>query len=107
MEDPLNRAVLEEIVEEIAPRLRDARITGVSAPAPDCLILEISADAPLRLGALAIKALPVIFLAEGSAGAEESGPASGAARELKGAHVLSVSAAGDEPVAELRLRRTE
>ena len=103
----MNRAVLAEIVEEIAPRVRGGRVTGGFAPAPGCLVLEISADTPVRLGALAIKALPLVFLDEDCAGTKENDPATGVARELRGAHVLSFSAAGDEPVAELRLQRTD
>jgi predicted ribosome quality control (RQC) complex YloA/Tae2 family protein len=104
----LNRAVLKKIVDEIAPRLKGGRITGIFTPAQDCLVLKISAPASLYLGVLAMKALPTVFLAEDCVGAEEEEhPTSGAARQLRGAEVLSFSAVGDEPVAELLLRRTD
>ena len=104
----MQAAILSEIAEALAPLVVGGTVTDVRAPAPDCLVLAVSRDAPVWLCALAMKALPVVFVSQEApvaSGAGDSGSA--AARELRGARVTSFAAIDGEPVAVLGLTRED
>lgn len=95
------------LVNEIAPRVEGAEVIDAYAPGEGCLIAELSSGTRLFLGICSLKALPLIFLIDGSRPVPppSDGLGSGIERELAGATVVALRSVG-ETVAELVFRRT-
>lgn len=100
----MNAVVLEALVGEIAPRIVGRRVTDVTAPARDCVLIRLGGERELTLGVSVTKALPLLYLAgheidvRGGTGAV----APGRAGDLKGATVVSLEVVPGVSLALLR-----
>jgi hypothetical protein len=124
LEEQMDTSTSRRLLEEIGPRVTGARVVGVRFPGQDCLLLELAGARSLHLGAVTMKAMPIVFLLEGEGpesilagqgGPAENGPTARprAAAEpppftdrLRGGEIVSVSPLPDRPGASVRLRWT-
>lgn len=107
LEGPVDHAALAAVVEEIAPLVEGRTVVDAHAPTSLSLVITLSGDPRRSLGVVAMKALPVVFLTDRLPEREDGPGAGGLPRELVGARVISFAACEGEPVAELRLTRTD
>jgi len=94
------------LVEEIAPLVAGARVTSVHTEGPECLVLKLAGTPDRLLGAVTMKALPILFLSEGvdcSPNAPSDSPFGG---QLKGATIERLEPLPDRPGGALLLRWT-
>jgi hypothetical protein len=104
----LDSITARALISEIAPRVAGARVTEVVAPGADCLVLELATEPPLFLGAVTMKALPIITLLDERRLIPGSGraPAPPFVPQLRGSTLVSLSPLADRPGAVAHLRWT-
>lgn len=103
----VNTETAHALIAEIAPRVVGATVAGVLNPSADCLVLELRGDGRRYLGALAMKALPILFLTDAVPDVADRGPATPYAGSLAGSRIESLEAVGGRPAAALRLTWTD
>jgi len=80
----------------------------VLAPGADCLILELAGDRRLFLGAVTLKALPILFLLDDSGPARTPGRTAAPtfAQQLRGSTLVSLTPLDDRPGALAHIKWT-
>ena len=108
LEHDLDSATARKLIAEIGPRVAGAKVADVVAPGADCLILELAGDRGLFLGAVTLKALPILFLLDDSRLALAPGHAAAPpfASQLRGSTLVSLAPLDDRPGALAHLRWT-
>ena len=104
----LDSTTARKLIAEIGPRVAGAKVADVMAPGADCLILELAGDRRLFLGAVTLKALPILFLLDDSRLALAPGRAAAPpfASQLRGSTLVSLAPLDDRPGALAHLRWT-
>jgi hypothetical protein len=104
----LDSTTARKLIAEIGPRVAGAKVTDVVAPGANCLILELTGDRRLFLGAVTLKALPILFLLDDSGPAPVPGSAAAPpfAYQLRGSTLVSLAPLDDRPGALAHLRWT-
>lgn len=95
-----------KLIAEIAPRVAGARVTEASAPGADCLLLELSTRPRTFLGAVTMKALPILFLLDGRPHLPGRASAPPFLSQLRGSVLLSLDPLDDRPGAVAHLQWT-
>ena len=58
----MDSTTARRLIAEIAPRVAGAKVTGAVAPGADCRLLELACEPRAFLGAVTMKALPILLL---------------------------------------------
>lgn len=102
----MHSSAVARLVDEIAPRIKGAKVAGAYSIGGGGLILELSGGEPLVVGISTLRALPLMFLSEPTAPIpprpREHRP--GIENELVGASVVALRSVGDA-VAELAFQK--
>ena len=56
----MDSTTARKLIAEIGPRVAGARVAEVVAPGANCLLLELAGEHRLFLGAVTMKALPIL-----------------------------------------------
>ena len=104
----MDSTTARRLIAEIAPLVAGAKVTGVVAPGADCLLLELASERRVVLGALTMKALPILFLLEQTARApgSDSAEAPPFVSQLRGSVLTSLTPLDDRPGAVAHLEWT-
>jgi hypothetical protein len=104
----LDSTTARKLIAEIGPRVAGAKVADVVAAGADCLILQLAGDRRLFLGAVTLKALPIIFLLDDPRPALAPGRAAAPpfAPQLRGSTLVSLAPLDDRPGALAHLRWT-
>ncbi len=107
-EHDLDSTTARKLIAEIGPRVAGAKVADVVVPGADCLILQLAGDRRLFLGAVTLKALPIIFLLDDPRLALAPGHAAAPpfAPQLRGSTLVSLAPLDDRPGALAHLRWT-
>jgi hypothetical protein len=103
----VNTETAHALIAEIAPHVVGATVAGVLNPSPDCLVLDLRGDGSRYLGAVAMKALPIVFLTDAVPDDADRGPATPYAGSLGGSRIESFDPVARRPAAVLRLTWTD
>ena len=104
----MDSTTARKLIAEIGPQVVGAKVADVRAPGADCLLLELSGERRLFLGAVTLKALPILFLLDDSTLVPAPGRAGlpPFASHLRGSTVVSLAPLDDRPGAVAHLRWT-
>ncbi|MCK5597927.1 MAG: NFACT family protein, partial [Candidatus Eisenbacteria sp.] len=104
----MDSATARKLIAEIGPRVVGTKIVDVVAAGTDCLLLELAGERRLFLGAVTLKALPILFLLDGSgpAPAPRGEGAPPFVSQLRGSTVVSLAPLDDRPGAAVHLKWT-
>jgi len=108
LEHDLDSTTARKLIAEIGPRVAGAKVADVVAPGADCLILELTGDRRFFLGAVTLKALPILFLLDDPGFALAPGRAAAPpfAHQLRGSTLVSLVPLDDRPGALAHVRWT-
>ncbi|MFH1689902.1 MAG: NFACT RNA binding domain-containing protein [Candidatus Eisenbacteria bacterium] len=104
----MDTTTARRLIAEIAPRVAGARVADVVAHGADCLLLELASERRVFLGAVTMKALPILFLLDGPGPAPGPGhaPAPPFVSQLRGSVLVSLAQLEDRPGAVAHLQWT-
>ena len=102
----MDATTARRLIAEIAPRVAGARVTDVVTPGADCLLLELASEPRLFLGAVTMKALPLVFLLDGPAPTSGHADPPPFASQLRGSVLVSLAPLDDRPGAVAHLSWT-
>ncbi|MBD3366977.1 MAG: DUF814 domain-containing protein [Candidatus Eisenbacteria bacterium] len=102
----MNRAGLDNLMSELAPRLTGRRVTRIKAPADGTTVLELAGSPGGSLVVFTDQALPLLFLEQDDAVPGE-GDAPPHLRSLKGGEIVSAGLGPGGPSAAFVLRRRD